>query len=94
MIKPTNGRIVWFHPQGHFQQQDPEQPLAAIITHVWSDNVVNLCVFSSNGIPYNMTSVALKQSDTDDFAGRMYCEWMPYQKGQAAKTEELQNQLR
>lgn len=80
MIKPTNGRIVWF--------TDPSGPsltqLAAIVTSVHSDRMVNLCVFDQSGVPFPRTSVPLLQ-DKDEPGRSPYCEWMPFQKGQAAK---------
>lgn len=80
MIKPTNGRIVWFtDPTGPTLKQ-----LAAIVTRVWGDRMVNLCVFDQNGIPFPRTSVPLLQND-DQPGDTPYCEWMPFQKGQAAK---------
>lgn len=79
MIKPTIGRVVWFHPAG---SSNDDQPLAAIVAHVWSDTCVNLAVFDANGIASNQTSVFLFQGDSDR-PSSSYCEWMPYQIGQA-----------
>lgn len=103
VITPTNGRIVWFTPHtdtskwpSGMQQHDPEQPFAAIVCHVWGDRMVNLLVTDSNGAQFPFTSVDLVQDGdyTDGFKalGR-YAEWMPYQKGQAAKTEALERQV-
>lgn len=89
MITPTNGRVVLYHPGGFdsITQHDKAKPLAAMIAHVWNDRMVNLIVFDSNGQPHGRTSVPLMQDgDATDQPGA-YCEWMPYQKGQAAKTE-------
>lgn len=80
MIHPSVGRVVWYHPGQGDPGPDPQgQPLAAIVTHVWSDTCVNLAVFDTNGIPYNRTSVYLHQGDVA-VSGRPYAEWMPYQK--------------
>lgn len=91
MIKPTVGRVVWFHPEGGFSgvTNDKTQPLAAIVTYVWHDRMVNLVVFDHNGTPFGKTSVQLVQEE-DSVEGSYvpqgyYCEWMPYQIGQAAK---------
>lgn len=89
MIKPTIGRMVWFHQDGSLPE---DQPNAAIVAYVHSDRLVNLTVCNSNGKTYAETSVLLYQGDTDRPASR-YCEWMPYQQGQAAKTEALEKQL-
>jgi hypothetical protein len=97
MITPTIGRVVWYYPalptfDGH---PDPEgQPLAAHIAHVWGDRMVNLMVIDANGEIYNKTSVTLVQEgDLAPVEWGRYCEWMPYQKGQAAKTEALQSRI-
>ena|SRR3990167_5588436 len=90
MIQPTVGRIVWYHPS----PSDPGGVVpgdiqAAIIAYVWSETCINLCVFDPDGLPYSRTSVYLQQ---DEGVGQSlpYATWMPYQKGQAAKTEELE----
>jgi hypothetical protein len=91
MIKPTNGRIVWFTPgpRDAIGRYDTAQPLAAIVTHVVNDRMVNLCVFDSAGNAAARTSVPLLQ-DGDDRPEGCFAEWMPYQKGQAAKAEALE----
>lgn len=90
MIKPTVGRIVWFYPSSTLSY---EQPFAAIITYVWSDVLVNLAVFHHNGDSAPRTSVVLEQEEWPVPAGESFCTWMPYQKGQAAKTEALEAKL-
>ncbi len=90
MIKPTVGRVVWFYPLGANQN-----PHAAIIAHVWSDTCVNLAIFDGDGRPDMKppTSIRLLQEGDEAPSNGLYCTWMPYQKGQAAKTEELEKQL-
>lgn len=95
MIKPSVGRIVWFTPgdwDGNVLTRHPDQPLAAIVAYVHSDRMVNLTVFDANGHPHGRTSVQLVQ-DGDPRPDQFFCEWMPYQKGQAAKTEQLEKQV-
>lgn len=105
MIKPTVGRVVWFWLEGadpvaidlfHKAHAAGEwigiQPQAAIIAYVHGDYCVNLAVFDHDGIPQSRTSVPLWQGE-DARPAWMHCEWMPYQKGQAAKTEQLEQQL-
>lgn len=96
MIKPSNGRIVWYtpsRPSGDFDsdacivQHDKLKPLAAMVVHVWGDRMVNLVVFDSNGTATPRTSVELLQDDDGKPEGGRFCSWMPYQLGQAAKTE-------
>jgi hypothetical protein len=84
MIKPTVGRVVWYHPPS--DNLDCGDILAAIVCHVWSDTCVNLAIFDSIGVASNQTSVFLYQGDSERPAGS-YCEWMPYQIGQAKKEE-------
>ena len=94
MIKPTVGRIVHFYPAGHEPMpKTPGEPLAAIVTCVWSDTCVNLGIFDANGGTWNKTSVLLVQDGEPKPEGGNYCTWMPYQLGQAAKTEALEKQL-
>jgi len=90
MIKPTVGRVVWYWPDG---AGGPEaQPYAAIIAYVWSDRLINIGYFDQDGEHDNEISVVLVQEGDPRPASR-FCEWMPYQMGQAAKTEALQAQL-
>lgn len=94
-IQPTVGRVVWYRPNAAektFMTILGNGPLAAIVTHVWSDTCVNLTVFDSNGQAHGKTSVTLHQGD-GLCSSLPYCEWMPYQKGQAAKTEQLEQKL-
>lgn len=100
LIKPTPGRIVWYWPNGRLFAFDPEnptangmpghQPMPAIITHVWNDTHIDLYVLPTSwhrgGVAH---SIELVQGDTNPpkaIAGcpTHFCEWMPFQKGQAA----------
>jgi hypothetical protein len=84
-MKPTVGRIVYYKsfgtPGGEYQSEDR----AAIITKVHNDTCIDLCVFNPTGLFFN-TSVV--QGSNGGQWG-----WMPYQKGQAQKTEELEKLL-
>lgn len=88
MIQPTVGRVV------HFYNHIDAKPTAAIVACVWNNRMVNLCVIDMNGESSGYTSVVLLQEDDIKPAVGSYCEWMPYQKGQAAKTEALENKLK
>lgn len=81
-MKPTVGRIVWYYPPSPVNTS----PLAAIITAVWSDQYVNLAIFSRNGEPWPNppTSILLVQGDMTRPEGD-FCEWMPYQLQKAAE---------
>src|SRR5208283_148985 len=95
MIKPTVGRVVLFTPS----KLDADMVLpsggrcAAVIAHVWGDRMVNLAVFDANGRHFSKCSVALLQDDDAMSEHGYFCEWMPYQAGQAAKSEALEKQL-
>lgn len=95
MISPTNGRVVLFQPGTMFRgtQLDLKQKLTAQVVHVFSDRMVNLVVFDSYGAHFQVSSVQLLQ-DGDTPACDFWCEWMPFQKGQAAKTEAAEAALK
>ena len=96
-ITPTVGRVLHFIPTADYMASrklafgDPSQPLAAVIAYVHSDTMVNLTVWDQNGLQFGVCSVPLVQVEGLTIpCGSFYAQWMPYQKGQAAKTEELQ----
>ncbi|MGN8190294.1 DUF2829 domain-containing protein [Burkholderia sp. 22088] len=97
MIEPTVGRIVHFRPgksaAGLRIQCDPKQPLAAIVTYVHGPRMVNLAVLDALGRHHALTSVRLLQGDDKGSDDEPFAEWMPFQKGQAAKTEQLEAQV-
>jgi hypothetical protein len=88
VITPTIGRVVWYY-HGHHTQ---DQAYAALVTYVHSDTLINCVAFNPNGEPLSCTSVPLIQDNSERPVGH-YAEWMPYQKGQAAKTEALEKQV-
>lgn len=87
-IPPTIGRVVHYFERG--SDGNVTGPLTALVVHVWSDAVVNLAVFSANGLLAQVTSVSLVQGNDDAGPFSRWCEWMPFQKGQAAKAEAEQ----
>jgi len=91
MIMPTVGRVVWYRPWGSTRASN-DQPQAAIISYVHSDTCVNLAIFNVSGTTDAQTSVPLYQGEGERPLSA-YCEWMPYQMGQAAKTEQLEKKL-
>lgn len=94
MITPTVGRVVLFHHLGWFSHLTAHGPVfACLITHVWNDRLINVGGFDSNGIVFGQTSVELLQDD-DPVPEHIYATWMPFQKGQAARTEELERALK
>lgn len=93
MITPTVGRKVHFWmngAQGYGDVVQREQPLDVNVVYVWNDRMVNVAGFDANGDPFKVTSCTfLQEGDQAIPGGQCYVEWMPYQKGQAAKTEAL-----
>lgn len=91
MISPTVGRKVWYTPA----PGDPHcnklgaQPMDATVVFVHSDRMVNVAVFDHCGIAHAYPSVPLLQEGEATPTGH-YAEWMPYQKGQAARAEQLE----
>lgn len=97
IIAPTVGRVLWYYPSansvesGFSRHPDGGGPYAALIAHVWSDQLVNLTVLDANGAAHSRTSVPLLQGAQTDAPEHAFCGWMPYQKGQAAKTEAAEH---
>jgi hypothetical protein len=77
---------VWFWESGKAAQEPGAQPNAAIVVFVHHDEMVNLTVFNDDGYLGAYTYVPLWQGEGERQEGR-HCEWMPYQKGQAAKSD-------
>src|SRR6266851_5604535 len=87
MIEPTVGRKVWYRPEG----ADPAaQPHDATVLFVHDARTVNLACCSDIGTYYHRLNVPLMQGDETALPSTGYAEWMPYQKGQAVKTEQAQ----
>lgn len=91
-IEPTVGRVVWFWPADRTHSRNPEQPRAATIALVLEDSRCNLGYLTTLGIHLNAQDVPHWDGEGVP-PPRPYWEWMPYQKGQAAKTEALEARL-
>ena len=91
MIKPTIGRVVWLWPSAELATEiayrDKTLPLAATVAYVWSDCLVNLAAVDQNGRQFHLNRVQLVQGSDQCTPGGTYCEWMPSQKGRAAKVD-------
>jgi hypothetical protein len=96
MITPTVGRVVWYVPgkwaTDTMLARKDGQPLAGHVAYVWNERMVNLMIIDHEGCASSRTLVALLQDDDVPPADGGYAQWMPYQKGQAAKYEELEKQ--
>jgi hypothetical protein len=95
IIIPTVGRVVHYYPYGKTQVNSSEQPCAASIAHVHPDGTINIGYLDSNGEHHYALGVRLMQ-DGEPFpeSGERFCCWMPYQVGQAAKTEQAERVAR
>lgn len=92
MIEPTIGRVVLVvNRQGVVY---PDFPEAALITYVHGDRCINVAGFDHMGDTFSLRGLVLVQDDDTAPSGVPFAEWMVYQKGQAAKTEQLEAQLR
>lgn len=88
MIKPTPGRMVLFFPAAHENMPTIDsQPLAAVVCGVVDDRTINICAFDAGGQPQPRRGIALLQDEDVSPTDQSYCAWMPYQVGQADKTE-------
>lgn len=91
MIEPTVGRVVWVH-----RPDAPSlphcQPEMAWVVFVHGPRCVNVVGYDMNGEYFFLRSCQLLQDDDGPSTG-VYAWWMPYQKGQAAKTEALEQRL-
>jgi hypothetical protein len=103
-IKPSVGRVVWYRP-GQYDfvlhtrwnegtSRKEVGPLAAIITGVVNDHCVHLAGFDFYGYAWSRQNVYLWHGDCGVEQDSPYAEWMPYQKGQAAKTDAAEGDLR
>jgi len=88
MIEPTVGRIVHYRHPARLPSANPQ---AAVITDCRpGDDYIDVIVFSKQHGATPVNYVLLWQGEGTPPSGIPYCEWMPYQKGQAAKTESLE----
>ena len=90
-ITPTVGRVVLYTPPYLHEGEDEKH--AAQIAKVLPNGTLNLGILSANGNHYARQGVPLIQDGEIKPDGGNYAEWMTYQKGQAAKTEELEKKI-
>lgn len=91
MITPTVGRVVLFHPEQ--PEGDPLRTLPGLVCAINEDQTINIAFFNEAGNHDCAQNVLLIQDDDPAPVSGCYAEWMPYQKGQAAKAEALESQL-
>lgn len=90
-MQPTVGRKVYFSPTANDGVKLGEQPFDATVIYVHNDRLINIAYRDHMGTQFSRTDVPLLQDDDAPLPDGGHCYWMPYQKGQAAKTEELEN---
>jgi hypothetical protein len=95
-IEPTIGRVVWFWPRTYMAtdsgNMSVNQPYTAQVCFLYKNGHINVAGYKHDGSPFTALDVTLRQ-DGDEMPQGPYAEWMPYQKGQAAKTEALEKQV-
>jgi hypothetical protein len=80
MITPTIGRQVWYWPR---TPEPHEQPCAATVAYVHDERHVTLQVVDHEGRARPESNVLLRQPEDLAPLDGEYCEWMPFQVGQA-----------
>lgn len=96
IIRPTVGRVVWYwrdpatYPDIRDRKNLDTQPMAATIAYVHNEASVNLHVIDHQGVPCSATSVPLRQAG-EGVPNCSFCEWMPYQHGQAARADAAES---
>lgn len=91
MIKPSVGRIIWYNPAPNEPIYSERQVLAAIIAGVNFTGTINIAVFAADGSgPHARQDVPIFDGESAPIPAAC-CVWMPYQKGQAAKTEAAES---
>jgi hypothetical protein len=81
-MQPTVGRMVYYKSHGTPNGEYKPEDRAAVITTVHSPISIDLCVFSPKGLLFDQHVMQGTEGGQWD--------WMPFQKGQAGKTEELE----
>jgi hypothetical protein len=91
MIQPTVGRVILI--RGRHAVPPKEQPEAALVAFVHEDGTINVAGFDAHGMPFAAHNVRIPDEGDPAVPQGIYAAWMPYQVGQAAKTEEALQQL-
>lgn len=81
MTEPTIGRkVYYFDPTTtSLTSHDRSKPFDVNIVYVWSSTCINIAGFDHNGNLFSRTSVPINETA----GASAWCEWMPYQQGQA-----------
>jgi hypothetical protein len=85
---PTVGRVVYFF----YNSREPgEGPLPMLVSFVKDGYIINGSITGTDGVNHPGTGVPHLSVA---HPGQSYWDWMDYQKGQAAKTEQLEQELK
>ena len=84
-MNPTVGRMVYYKSYGTPGGEFPSIDRAAVITAVHNATCIDICVFNPTGLFFNQRVTQGEKPGQWD--------WMPFQKGQAAKTYQLETEL-
>lgn len=94
LVGPAVGRRLWYWPHPAevaamgMRRLDPRQPFDAGVAYVWSLREVNITASDHLGTPWSLVNVPLVQDGDIPPASKGYCQWMPFQLGQARKELE------
>lgn len=87
---PTIGRVIYLYDNA---MTGVDRPYLGMVADVIGGHTINAVAFSHDGdlIVGGLQNVPHDSDKAPD--AKVWWDWMPYQKGQAAKTEELQREL-
>lgn len=87
MIQPTVGRMILF------RAPSSSKPLAATVAAVNDDGTINIGYLDSIGAHHSSQFIRIIEPGDTVGPEEHWCEWMPFQLGQAAKTEQAEAAL-
>lgn len=93
MIKPSIGRKIWYWPgpeDKYLKCLDIKTPFDATVVFVHDSGTINVLVLDHEGSLYRRQSIPVIQEGELKPDDSGFCVWMPYQIGQAAKTQEAE----
>jgi len=70
-MRPTLCRLV------EYRANKDAEPQAAVVTHVWSDDLVNLGVWDANGTPHQVGATSVPRRGTPGDWGGPSWDWPP-----------------
>lgn len=93
-MKPTIGRVVYYRHGTEGPFAGSEDYVAAMVCWASEDGkTVNLLTVSHDAVPRGFTDVPFVQDGERTPENGRYAHWMPFQVGQAAKTQEAEGKL-